>query len=188
MKPSMAYLGRSHPWGCHLQFWYLRSLLPNFSQADWSDMNLHPLSEYKGYVVLSYTHWPENKSQVPAVDSLASMARISAWSPFLIVMKMVRTMMSAMDMVKMELKRFLRPHSLRVNWLLVAISTFRPSSLGSITTFFFCKWGFKLVFVAFRFMIQNHACLCERVWALEGGVYNPEPSCWNGSSAVGQPT
>ena len=60
------YLGRSQPCGCHLQRWYLRSVLPNFSHAAWSDMNLHALSLYTGYAAQSYTHRPDDMSHPPA--------------------------------------------------------------------------------------------------------------------------
>lgn len=61
MRCWVANLGRLHPCGCHLQPWYLESLLPYLSQAISSFMYEQFRPEYSGRVVSSYTHLPENR-------------------------------------------------------------------------------------------------------------------------------
>lgn len=66
------HLGRSHPWGCHLQCWYITSSLPYLSQATSGKMKAHLSPEYNGRDTLSYTHRPLDQLHSSLLVSSAS--------------------------------------------------------------------------------------------------------------------
>lgn len=62
----MTYLGRSQPWGCHLQYWYSLSGLPCSWQVNCGCMYGHSDSSYSGRVNSSLTHLPLKISHDPS--------------------------------------------------------------------------------------------------------------------------
>ena len=99
-------------------------------------MNVHFFSEYNGYVVLSYTHLPENKLQLSSeffsATAVGSSDQVFA---FFAVREMARMTIKAMNMETKELNRFLRLHFLGENWHFLAISPSHSSHRGGFFLF-----------------------------------------------------